>query len=522
MFALTFFGVLHVPINVPALGFSTGEDNVDVDRELIAHGVSNALSGMCGSIQNYLVYTNSLLFIRSGGDSRVAGVMLALGTVGILMIGPTLIGYIPILMVGALIFLLGIDLMREALHDTWGKVHPLEYLTILVIVVTMGAWDFVVGILVGIVLACVSFVVQTSRISAVRATYTGEIAGSTVRRHELQRRFLREVGQQTHITKLAGYLFFGTIVSVEQRIRALLDEEAFEQRPIRFLVVDLRHVTGIDFSAAEAFGRMDRVLAAKHVRLILCGVSTEEGGVSEALRSAGFWDAEGREGRTFVDLNSALESCENQLLQAFYSRRDDLMQRPAAAPARRAIPMPGALDIGPDPSISSPRRHHLQHVAHTTLQDTDTGLPSRWQHFQPPLPLILQTFQGLTTRNEDFWFAACAYFHRREVPAGTTLYRRGDAPDGFYLLEDGILRAAYDLPQGTYYESMVAGTTCGELPFFSETDRTATVTAERDCALWSLDEAGWEALQRELPDVGQELLRISLKLTSERMAAITS
>lgn len=130
MFALTFFGVLHVPINVPALGFSTGEDNVDVDRELIAHGISNALSGFAGSIQNYLVYTNSLLFIRSGGDSRVAGVMLAIGTCGILVIGPTLIGYIPIMVVGALIFLLGIDLMREALYDTWGRVHRLEYLTV--------------------------------------------------------------------------------------------------------------------------------------------------------------------------------------------------------------------------------------------------------------------------------------------------------------------------------------------------------------------------------------------------------
>ena len=54
MFALTFFGVLHVPINVPALGLTTGEDNVDVDRELRAHGLSNALSGLCGSIQVWL------------------------------------------------------------------------------------------------------------------------------------------------------------------------------------------------------------------------------------------------------------------------------------------------------------------------------------------------------------------------------------------------------------------------------------------------------------------------------------
>ena len=51
MLALTFFGILHVPINVPALGVSTGEDNLDVNRELIAHGISNALSGFCGSIQ---------------------------------------------------------------------------------------------------------------------------------------------------------------------------------------------------------------------------------------------------------------------------------------------------------------------------------------------------------------------------------------------------------------------------------------------------------------------------------------
>ena len=61
MLALTFFGVLHVPINVPALGLSSGEDNVDVDRELRAHGISNALSGFCGSIQ-----VSALDFVANG------------------------------------------------------------------------------------------------------------------------------------------------------------------------------------------------------------------------------------------------------------------------------------------------------------------------------------------------------------------------------------------------------------------------------------------------------------------------
>ncbi|KAL8793494.1 MAG: hypothetical protein Q9195_003867 [Heterodermia aff. obscurata] len=139
MLALTFFGILHVPINIPALGLTTGEDNVDLDRELRAHGYSNALSGFCGSIQNYLVYTNSVLFIRSGGNSRIAGIMLAAATFAILVVGPVIIGYIPIMVVGALIFFLGFDLLREALVDTWGKVHRLEYLTVSRLICDCGA-----------------------------------------------------------------------------------------------------------------------------------------------------------------------------------------------------------------------------------------------------------------------------------------------------------------------------------------------------------------------------------------------
>ena len=56
--------------------------------------------------------------------------MLAAATFGILIVGPVIIGYIPIMVVGALIFFLGFDLMREALVDTWSRVHRLEYLTV--------------------------------------------------------------------------------------------------------------------------------------------------------------------------------------------------------------------------------------------------------------------------------------------------------------------------------------------------------------------------------------------------------
>jgi SulP family sulfate permease len=98
--ALVFFALLHVPINVPALALSVGEDNVQTDAELVNHGLSNFLAGCVGSIPNYLVYTNSVLFYRVGGTNRLSGFMLALVTLLVFLVGPWVIGYLPVMIVG--------------------------------------------------------------------------------------------------------------------------------------------------------------------------------------------------------------------------------------------------------------------------------------------------------------------------------------------------------------------------------------------------------------------------------------
>ncbi|MCJ1380495.1 hypothetical protein MMC17_003600 [Xylographa soralifera] len=519
MLALTFFGVLHVPINIPALAMSTDEDNLDLNRELRAHGWSNALSGLCGSIQNYLVYTNTVLFMRSGGDSRIAGVLLAVATFGILISGPVLIGFIPIMVVGALIFFLGLELMREALVNTWGRVNRLEYLTILIIVVTMGAYDFVVGIFVGIVLACMSFVIQTSQISAIRKVIDGQTASSTVRRHALQRHFLRQVGHQIYVMKLAGYLFFGTIVGVENRIRALLHEDAFASQPIRFIILDLSKVDGVDFSAAEAFPRINRILNMRDVQMLMSGMSLN-GSIRTSLYNVGLLrEDDGVE--VFEDLNSALEFCENDLLKILYHYGD-----PASPPEPNTIvvdiPEPTKPQFPGEIVFNSPRRDHLRNMAATTLREQQKSMPTKnAEEYEQPLQLMLFAFYSFSSKDASFWTRVTPFFTQREYSQGTTLYSRGDPADGFYILQTGILRAEYTLDQGTFSELIVSGTTCGELPFFSGTTRTSTTTADTDCVTWVLNETKWEKMQTEEPDIAQELLKISLKLTSERMDAIT-
>jgi SulP family sulfate permease len=521
MFALTFFGILHVPINVPALALNTGEDHANLDHELKLHGYSNFLSGLAGSIQNYLVYANSLFFMRSGGNSRLAGIELAILTFLVMTVGPSLVGFIPVMMVGVLIFDLGFELLLEAVWQPRKKLKLLEYMTVIAIVLIMGIYDFVIGIGVGIILAFVSLTVQTSRVSAVRASYSGEVVGSTVRRNPTQQHYLQQVGRQINIIKLAGYLFFGTIVSVEDKIRALITDEEFSRHPIKFLILDLWLVTGLDYSAGEGFKTISRLLNGKNIELILSGVEAELP-LGRSLRAVGLGE-DGVEVKLLPNLNSALEYCENELLKTLYSDLEDSQSSHSVSAAN--LDVPGSPDVNPltgDMLGSSPRRNLLREAARKSLGQVEVKRMSRWQSFKEPLRLLLQIFRDVSDKNEDFWFRAIGYFQRREYAAGTVLFRRGERAESFYLLQSGILRAEYDLPQGWLLESIVAGTTCGELPFFSETNRTATCVVERDCVVWLMDKENWERLQKEEPDVAQELLRISLKLTSERMGVITS
>ncbi|SNX85208.1 uncharacterized protein MEPE_03917 [Melanopsichium pennsylvanicum] len=569
--ALVFFGILHVPLNVPALGVSINEDNVDTDRELVAHGISNMVAGLIGTVPNYLCYVNSVLFYRVGGGSRLSGLMLAGGTTIIMIAGPGTISYLPIMIVGALIFVLGIDLAKEALYDTVGRVNGWEYLTIWVIVIVMTYWDFVIGILAGIIIACCFFVVQTSRRKTVRAIFDGSVARSTVRRHMIQRHFLDQVGTQTQIIKLQGFLFFGTINSVENLIRRALDIAAWNQNPIRFLIVDYTLVSGVDFSAAEAFLRINRLLMAKGVLLVFCGLNPDSE-VGVALRSVDLWADRSDNLEVFANLNEALEWTENEFLRGMYA--SNLKAAKAFGKASLAdreggltVPRDG---VGRKPAFvldhsweNSPRQNHLHEAARIAVRSERTTpideigptlslnstieskgedeeeetvatptAPKANLHVQP-LPLLAITFRAYlhhlptfftSVAEQEFFSALVPYFSLLRKSSGETLWERGDAANAMYLIESGIVKARYDFPQEQYEinEAMLAGTIAGELTFLSKKERNTTAYADTDVKLWMMDQQALERLHSDRQEVYQTFVEILLRVAGDEQESLMS
>ncbi|KAJ7280204.1 sulfate transporter family-domain-containing protein [Mycena rebaudengoi] len=504
-FALLFFNILHPPLNVPALSVSLNED-VDTDKELVAHGYSNLLSGVLGSVPNYLVYVNTLMFYRVGGGTRIAGFLLAVGTTLLLLVGTGPIAYIPVMVVGALIFVLGIDLVKEALWDTRNRVSSSEYITIVSIIVVMTVWDFVIGVLFGIVVSCFFFVVQNSRRSSIRAFHTGETAMSTVRRPSSQRAYIREVSKQTTILRLQGFLFFGTIAGVEDAIRNLMDEPSWMRNPVRFLIVDLSLVGGVDMSSAEAFVRVQRLLALKHVTLVFCGFSADSS-VGKALQSVDVLGAEGVE--LFSTLNDAMEWTENAYLRAWFRS-----QKSEAS----AYVLPGRqdADIAYQDSmagslVGSPRRSHLRDAGHRTIAHEIRPLEPHV--LEEPYNTLVKAFSSYGDVDLEQFRPLISYLQRMSVPEGFILWKQDDPADGLYIIEAGVLRASYTFSDHTQsiHESMVPGTLAGELSALANLPRNASVVVERPAVLWKLTIQNLRRLETKEPALARIFTQMVLK-----------
>ncbi|KAH9943577.1 sulfate transporter family-domain-containing protein [Amylocystis lapponica] len=502
-FALLFFNILHPPLNVPALAVSLNH-NVNTDKELVAHGYSNLLAGALGTVPNYLVYVNTLLFYRVGGETRTAGFLLAAATTILLIVGTGPIAYIPVMVVGALIFVLGIDLVKEALWDTRHRVSRMEYITIASIMICMTVWDFVIGVVFGIVVSCVFFVVQSSQRRSIRALHTGETVMSTVRRPGTHRAYIREVSMQTAILRLQGFLFFGTITHVEETILTLVEGPAWQRNPLRFLVLDLALVAGVDMSAAEAFVRVQRILAARRVVLVFCGFAVESS-VGKALTNVGLLEMEGVE--LFSVLNDALEWTENVYLRAWFASQK------AQSPA---VVLPGRQDlmISFQESLSTtPRKAHLLEAGWRTIARDHSPPQAPSADAPEPFNTLVKAFSSYGPVDRQQYGPLIAYLERVSVPEGAVLWHQDDQPDGLYLVESGVLRAVYKFHEHTppMEESMVAGTLAGELSALSGLSRNATCIVERQAVLWKLSTDNLRRLEAEQPQLAREFTRLVLK-----------
>jgi hypothetical protein len=72
-----------------------------------AHGTSNLVSGLLLGLQNYMAYSTSALYYKTGGGGRLSSVLIAALIIGFLLMGPGAITYFPRPLAGSLLVHIG-------------------------------------------------------------------------------------------------------------------------------------------------------------------------------------------------------------------------------------------------------------------------------------------------------------------------------------------------------------------------------------------------------------------------------
>jgi len=279
--------------------------DLDTNRELRDAGLLNVVSGALGGIPGYHALSLTALAARMNVDARRAGLIAALVPLAGVVAGASLVELIPRAIVSGVLVFVGLAFIVEWVWDKRKTLPRVEYLVVLVILAVIIAQGYLAGIVVGLVLALVLFAFSYGRVDLVRQVSFADTYHSNVDRPSAERAALRGMSDRVLILRVRGFVFSGSTPRLLERIRARV-----ESSPPRFLVIDLRHVTGMDASAVVAFSKAMRLADSSGSELVVTGASES---VRAQLERGGVTEQEGSL-RFEPDLDRGLERCESVLL----------------------------------------------------------------------------------------------------------------------------------------------------------------------------------------------------------------
>lgn len=143
------------------------------DRELLAQGAANAVSGLLGGLPVTSVIVRSGANVAAGGKERLSAIVHGLLLlVAVLVAGP-LLNQIPLACLAAVLIQVGLNLCRPSLFTGQVKLGLTQFLPFVLTVAAVLALDLLKGVVVGIVLGIVFVLIENSK-RAVVATRTDD------------------------------------------------------------------------------------------------------------------------------------------------------------------------------------------------------------------------------------------------------------------------------------------------------------------------------------------------------------
>jgi sulfate permease, SulP family len=442
--------VISLLLNVSGMEVGMRRD-IDLNHELRVVGIANLLSGLLGGMIGYPALSLTSLNQRIGLGNRLSSMIAGLFCLFVLVVGTSSLAYAPKFLLGGLLLFLGLDFLYDWVVNGFRRLGWVDYAAVIAILVIIAIWGFLAGVGIGLVVMVLLFVLSSSRVDVFRSALNGDEVFSYVLRNAREQRTLADLRYSIFVLELQGYMFFGTANSVLRKVYDRLEDT--EKQQLQYLILDFRHVVGLDSSAAYSFAKVNYLAETYGFQVIFTRLNPIQLNLlSRSQVTTGK--------HLFENINEALQWCEDNLL--------------------------------------------------TTAQQADSSM----------VPDLASQLADYGFRVEDAALLK-PYLERVALTQGDVLMREGEKATDLYFVETGQVSAYANTRDGhsMRVQTVPQGSMVGELGFFLEVPRTASVIADVDSILYRLTQGALSRMTNDNPVLAVSVNQLMGRLLSTRLVA---
>ena len=243
------------------------------NTELIAQGAGNIASALFGGIPATGASARTAANIKNGGRTPVAGMVHAVVLLLVLVLLMPLAGYIPMPTIAAILFVVAYNMSEWREFVSIIKKSPKsDTLILLVTFVLTIAFDLVVAIIVGIILATVMFMKRMSDVTDAHGwkEFDENNDDESIR--------LKKVPENTMVFEITGPIFFGASTKITDVIK-----RANKQ----VIILRMRSVPAIDATGLHSLETIVKLCEKQDKTLIFSHVNDQP---MKTLEKAGLLD----------------------------------------------------------------------------------------------------------------------------------------------------------------------------------------------------------------------------------------
>lgn len=245
------------------------------NMELVAQGVGNTASALFGGIPATGAIARTAANIKNGGNSPIAGMVHAAVLLIVLIFLMPYAALIPMPCIAAILFQVAYNMSGWRTVVNVVKHSSRSDAAVLLVTLTLTVFfDLVVAIIIGLLLACLLFIVRISKVTYVKEwKYASENDKNTER--------LKTVPEHVMVYEFSGPMFFGAADKLPS-----IGEASGKTA----MILRMHSVPSLDITALNSLRRLWQDCQKKGITLIFSHVNDQPMSV---IKSSGLYDEMG-------------------------------------------------------------------------------------------------------------------------------------------------------------------------------------------------------------------------------------